>query len=170
MGSAQLLKTFSDLGFYDAPAIRLESNPQPAPATIATPGAAAAGQGNLRISPLQLAVAASTISNNGVMPAPTLLLQVEDPQGGWNDYPPLGEEHLVFTSSISVKAAKAMAHSYLPIWEISSLAFNTDNQPLTWFVGGTQPGAEHPLTIVVLLESKNLTMARSIGRNLLFHE
>lgn len=170
MGSVQLIKTFSDLGFYDAPAIRLESNPQAAPATIATPGAAAAGQGDLRVSPLQLAIAASTISNNGVMPAPRLLLQVEDPQGGWDDYPPLGEEHLVFTSSFAVKAAKVMAHSYLPIWEISSLAFNSDNQPLTWFVGGTKPGAEQPLTIVVLLESKNLTLARTIGRNLLFQK
>ena len=154
MGSAKLLETFSTMGFYDAPSIRLESNPQAAPATIATPGAAAAGQGNLRLSPLQLAIAASSISNSGVMPAPRLLLQVEEPQGGWDDYPALGEEHLVFTSSAAKKAAAVFAHPYMPIWEINSLAYNTDNQPLTWYVGGSQPDAEQALTVVVLLESK----------------
>jgi cell division protein FtsI/penicillin-binding protein 2 len=170
LDSAKLLEIFDTLGFYEAPAIRLESNPQKKPATLATPGAAAAGQGELRISPMQMALAACALSNHGQIPAPRFVLDVEDPQGGWDDYPPLGGPKTAFSQINADNIAQIFVHQYLPIWETSSLAYNADDQPLTWYIGGTLPYAEQPLVVVVLLESENLGLARTIGRAMLIYD
>jgi peptidoglycan glycosyltransferase len=170
LGTDVLLNTFQIFGFYNAPSIRLDASAQIAPATIATPGAAAAGQGELRISPMQLALAGTAFSNRGTIPAPQFLLEIENPHGGWDVYPVLSEPSNVFNSTIANKTANALADDQLPIWQTTALAFNGPELPLSWYIGGTLPGAEKPMVVVVLLETNAPGLAQIIGQKLLIVE
>lgn len=167
MGSDVLLELFRNLRFYDPSPIHLTAFQPAIPAVIATPGAAAAGQGALRISPLQLAIAASALSNDGVIPAATIVLDIEDPIQGWDVYPRLTEPLQVFSSDHANSTATLLAGEDRDHWQTIAQAYNGAEQPLTWYVGGTLPGAEKALVVVVLLESDQPVKAEQIGRSLL---
>ncbi|MFC1936134.1 FtsW/RodA/SpoVE family cell cycle protein [Chloroflexota bacterium] len=167
-GGEELLALFQQLGFYTPPEIRLVTAAQAPPLTIATPGKEAIGQGELRLSPLQMALAAATLSNQGQIPAPLLVFMVKSSDDRlWMDYPPMGETVQVYTSGQASVTATALAHPELPLWETTALAFNNPDQPLSWYLGGTLPGAEQPLVVVVLLETGQFERAAFIGRQLL---
>ncbi len=58
---------YAALGFYDTPELRL-------------PAAAASSPGSeLRVSPLQMVLAAATLSSDGIRPAPRLAMAVDTP-------------------------------------------------------------------------------------------
>ena len=72
---------YRSLGLVTAPEIRLAV------------GAPFTGTGitDARVSPLQMAVAAASISNGGIRPAPRIALAVRSPLQGWVVLPQLGE-------------------------------------------------------------------------------
>ncbi|HET6845386.1 MAG TPA: FtsW/RodA/SpoVE family cell cycle protein [Anaerolineales bacterium] len=120
-----------------------------------------------RVSPLQVAVAAAALSNDGVRPAPRMALAVRTPSQGWVVLPPLGQPVQVFSADAAKQAALEYIASDAGLWQWSSSAA-TEKQTLTWYLGGTQPGSQGtPLVAVVLLEDGDSTAATQIGSNLL---
>ncbi|MFN2145888.1 MAG: penicillin-binding transpeptidase domain-containing protein, partial [Anaerolineales bacterium] len=86
LGEEGLTDLYTDLGFYQSPNIRLETANPYIPEGIPTPGITAYGQADILVTPLQLALAATTLTNQGLMPAPAFLINAESPDGGWIAY------------------------------------------------------------------------------------
>ena len=148
-------QTFTTLGFYTTPELRL-------------PVAAASSPGqSLRISPLQMALAASALVDNGLRPAARLAMAVKTPSQGWVVLPPLSQPVQVLSSSLADSATQALMVKGQPLWQWSGMA-GTANKPFAWAIGGTLPAWQGtPLAIVVLLEDADQQWAMYITRQLL---
>jgi cell division protein FtsW (lipid II flippase) len=168
LGEQNLLTLFTQLGFYQAPDVQVEIHSQPAPAELSTPGAAATGQAGLLVSPLQMALAAAALSNQGEMPPAQLVLAIEDANGNWQDVEPNSEPQTALGNVAAMGAAQRLANMDLQIWEYTARASGEHNQPFTWYIAGSLPAAGKPArVVVVLLESYNAAIARSVGRELM---
>jgi cell division protein FtsW (lipid II flippase) len=169
-GDEALLALFNDVGFYNAPAVRVESFSTEVPTNISRPGLAAIGQSDLLLSPLQMALAASTLSNSGVFPAPQLALALQEISGGWLDLPPLADPQLALNASLASASAQTLASETLPIWQHTGRGYGNDDQVVIWYLAGTLPGQAPEggsLTIAILLEKDEAALARAIGQRLL---
>jgi cell division protein FtsW (lipid II flippase) len=116
-------------------------------------------------SPLQVAIAAASLSNNGNMPAPRLALSYRSPVGEWIILPPLGTT----SELLSPTEADALAANYqlpdLPTWQIIS---TPSGENLTWYLSGTVPGSANiPLALALVLEEKDAVLAEQIGQAVL---
>ncbi|MCB9135071.1 MAG: FtsW/RodA/SpoVE family cell cycle protein, partial [Anaerolineales bacterium] len=168
LGDDSLLNLFQTLGLYTPPAIRLPASSDPTPTKIANPALAALGT-DLHLSPLQVALAMATLSNNGVRPAPRLALAYHLPKSGWMLLPPLGGQETVFSDTAAQLTAKSLTATNLSIWESLALIENPKaDAAFTWFVGGTLPDWEGaPVVVVVLLEKADVELAKEIGEGML---
>jgi cell division protein FtsW (lipid II flippase) len=169
MDNQTLKDLYSRLGFYTAPALKLPvAQPAALPAVISDPAGYALGQENLTISPMQMALAAASLSNQGVMPSPRLVLGVKTNPGGWSMLPaentPLQQ---VFTSQSTAQTIQTLAQANQKIWRSLGLAQSGKDKVATWYIGGTLPGWQGaPLAVVVLLEENNPVLADQIGQGL----
>jgi cell division protein FtsW (lipid II flippase) len=157
MGQFDAARLYRQLGFYARPQVRLP---------VASPSPDGSVQ-DLRISPLQMTLAAAALSSSGGEPAPRIALAVDTPQGGWIVLPALGDRSSVFSPESADQTASGLAQAGHLYWEWISTA-GTDSQPLTWYIGGTLPhwqGA--PLALGIVLEAWNIPAARQIGDRLL---
>ena len=166
LGADELENLFLKLGFYDSPNIPLELSPPFIPEGITSPSKTSIGQGDTLITPLQMALAATTISNQGIRPYPKILLASED-QGIWVtnqvEYQPVS----VFSQSTANKTAEILKENSLPIWETTAFALTETGTPITWYIGGSLPEGDLKYTIVVTLEREDVNLARIIGQRLL---
>lgn len=152
---ADLEKLYAALGFYLEPQVRLPVVQASAPGGV------------LRVSPLQMAIAASAVSNKGIRPTPRLAIAVRTPAQGWIILPPLGEPEEVFTPARAKQVVDAYTHSGALFWQFATLA-GTSSEPVAWFVGGTPTAWQGtPVVAVVLLEENNPLLAEYIGLELL---
>ena len=150
-----LASLYANLGFYAAPQLRL-------PAGIASSAAAEP----LRVSPLQMAVAASTFSNGGVRPAPRIALAVDTPAQGWVVLSTLTEPAQVFTPESTVSIIEALTLPDSIQWTLTGAA-REKQKTFRWFITGTPTDWQgSPLTLVVLLEEDNRALAAMIAMNL----
>jgi cell division protein FtsW (lipid II flippase) len=153
----QVRVLFRDLGFYSSPEARL-------PSAIASPDGELE---NLRLSPLQMAVAAACLSHDGIRPAARIALAVKTPMQGWVVLPALGRSEQVFAPDLILAAMDQLAVPGRPYWQWTSTG-RADEKPVTWFVAGTLPNWQGtPLTIVVVVEENQSSAARLIGQGLL---
>jgi cell division protein FtsW (lipid II flippase) len=154
---AQQIGLFNHLGFFETPQVRM-------PVIAATPQSDA---NKLLVSPLQMAVAASTLSNHGTRPTPRIALAVNTPQQGWVVLPALGEPFEAIPPSAADEAAQSLLAAGKPYWEFVGQA-RQGNSIITWYLAGTLPDWQGtPLTVVVTLEESNIYLAKQIGRELL---
>jgi cell division protein FtsI/penicillin-binding protein 2 len=170
LGGERLLGLFNSLGLYTPPSLPLDLHAQELPTSIERPGAAAAGQDELRVSPLQMAYAAATLSHFGQLPGEYLVLEIEQTGGGWLELPANSEPIQAIHSTFALATAQNLANASLPIWEVTGRAFGDEGQIYTWYLAGTLPGESEgglERCIVVLLESDNPALARSVGQTLL---
>lgn len=148
---------YQELGLHSAPRLRL-------PVSAPTEGT---GITDALASPLQMAVAAATLSNEGMRPAPRIALAVNTPRQGWVFLPPLGETTAVFPPENAVPVARRYTAAGSLFWQWSVTA-SSAGQTLTWYLAGTQPGWQGiPLAAVVLLENANAAAATRIGSDLM---
>jgi anti-sigma-K factor RskA len=114
-----------------------------------------------------MAIAASTLSNEGIRPHPRIALAVNTPSEGWVVLPALGQPQTVFSAEA---AGSAAAHYGVPgtaIWQWRTTAASP-RQVLTWYIAGTLPGWQGtPLVVVVLLEDADVAAATDIGTALM---
>lgn len=145
----QLYETF---GFYTEPQLRMPV------ATVSTSII------NIRISPLQMALATAAISNNGIRPPARIALAVNTPQQGWVILPALDKPKESIPGPFAREAALALAGDN-PYWSFTSA---TKDPALTWHLAGTLPDWNGtPLALVVVLEEDTKMLAEEIGNELI---
>lgn len=142
---------FAPLQIDPTPPLRLQL---PMPTQGASPG----------YSPLQMALAAATVSAGGVRPAPQLVAAVNTPLAGWVPLEPLAATVQALDPLQAESIAARYAYSELPVWGNTELIVREGRVTLTWFLGGTLPGGNLPAYVVaVVLEEENPTLAEQIG-------
>ncbi len=154
----QKIDLFDKLGFYTAPQIRM-------PVASATPRGKI---DSLRISPLQMAVAAGTLSNHGIRVGPRIALAVDTSQQGWVILPALGQSTEALNAQQADHTANQLAIQNQPFWGWSG-AGNTGADFFTWYLSGTLPNRNGtPLAAVVVLEGNSSpALSQNIGNQLL---
>ena len=98
------------LGLYNTPELRL---PVALALTPAQP---------LRLSPLQVALAAAALSHDGIRPAPRLVMAVNTPAQGWVVLPSLSNAVQVLPVDTAISATQSRMVTNQPFWQWSGLA------------------------------------------------
>jgi membrane peptidoglycan carboxypeptidase len=168
LGSQRVLDLYNDLGLYSSPSLRLPTDSSPAPLEFSDQELAYLGLDEVKVNPLQLALAAATLSNGGVRPAPRLATAVNSPVAGWITLPTLSESVRVFSNETADATALGLQATNLPIWQTIAVVPNGPDETVTWYIAGTPPNwGGTPLTLVILLESDDPTTAESIGQEII---
>ncbi|HEX8990945.1 MAG TPA: FtsW/RodA/SpoVE family cell cycle protein [Anaerolineales bacterium] len=148
---------YKELGLYTVPDLRMAV----AKASVADDLSA------LRITPLQMALAASVLSNGGVLPAARIALAVDTPQAGWIVLPALERSHAAMPANVANRIANQLAVPDRPYWRWGGAA-QSSQEADTWFIAGTLPGWKAvPLAVAVLLEESEPMTAQRIGQALI---
>jgi cell division protein FtsW (lipid II flippase) len=157
----QLLDLYQNLGFFTAPRLHLPV----AQATLPDPPDPTA---NFTISPLQMAMAASALTNEGVLPGPRIVNAIQDPEDGWNTLAKLQSNATVFQTNAINQVSQMLQVPNTPYWQVLSIITRENNQPITWYIAGTiQNWQGQPVTVVVVLELEAPEIALSIGKTLI---
>ena len=179
LGTEELSRLFSEAGFFEAPQLDLPTLSQNAPASLSDADQAALGifgtssepSASLRVSPLQMSLAAAALSNQGERPVPRLVSAVNTPQAGWVILPSEEEAEMLLSSEAANAAAEQLVIPGTPFWmSVARVPNGTDpGAPVfTWVTGGTTsawPGS--PLALAFVLEEDNPALAFDIGLQLL---
>lgn len=164
--SDQLDRLYRSLGFHDAPQINLPVAEALADTNLEEITSAVVVNEKLRISPLQMALAASAMTNQGEMHAPWLAAAVNTPHQGWVVLPSAYSKRLLDMTHLSDSISTLAGEGSL-FWQTTALAYSAD-EPLTWFVGGTVPDwSGAPLAVALIIEEDNPRLARTIGESVL---
>ena len=179
----QLINLLEGLGFYTAPVFPVETLSSAKPDSVADAYSYITGtkpnsgeQPSLRVSPLQMALAAATLGNNGEQPVPRLVLSVDTPQSGWVMLPANAEPQQRLETLAASNVTEALQDEELPIWQVVAAQNNDVNTAIednssmtgfTWYLGSTtQEWSGAPLAMAVLLEENNPSLAKDIGRSI----
>jgi len=151
------LNLYQVLGFYTSPDLRLPVAPAAHPTE------------DLRISPLQMALAVAALSNEGIRPPARLAMAVKTPQQGWVILPALSDPVQALPAESIAESINQFLVSNQPYWEYASSPWDdSENRSLTWYMAGTLIDWQGtPLVVTILLEEHNTNLAREIGQSLL---
>ena len=127
------------------------------------------------VTPLEIAFAAASLSNQGTRPAARLALSYQHPEQGWLIFPPLGSAARLLSQNETAAILNDFQTENLPIWQIISVP---TEEELTWYLGGSIPATlpqtqtndtrqGFPVTLILVLEEENLPLAEEIGRAVL---
>jgi cell division protein FtsW (lipid II flippase) len=158
---------YRTLGLFSQPRLHLPvaeaSTPEP------TDGEALyRGEGQFAISPLQMVMAASTITNQGILPGPRIVNAVQDPIDGFNTLPRLQSNTEVLPASASNQVNELLRVTNLPYWQMIAVTIAERSEPITWFIAGTTTDWQgQPITVVLVLEQRAPELAEVIGRTLI---
>ena len=120
------------------------------------------------LSPLQAALIAGALSNNGQRAAPMLVSAVNTPTAGWVLLPALGTSVEALSPETAAARVSSMEQPSARTWDHTQVVQPDTGQPVTWFVGGTQPGwSGTPLALALVLEEDDPAAAQEIGRQIL---
>jgi hypothetical protein len=178
LGSQNLLSFYQELGLFDAPQIRLPTASTSVEevgfifsnsASLAALGINSQnGSAALKISPLQAAIVASTLSNSGTRPAPQIALAVDNPESGWEFLPPLSTPSRALTPQAVRQAADDLSITDLPIWESVSYGYDPGHLTVSWYIAGTLPDWQGiPLGLALVIEAQDAALALEIGRSIM---
>ncbi|MDD5468415.1 MAG: FtsW/RodA/SpoVE family cell cycle protein [Anaerolineales bacterium] len=135
---------------------------------LLSPELPSAGNQDKHLSPLQAALLAAAISQQGLRPAPLLVSAVNTPSAGWVVLPQ-GEKPLQWLEAAQATAlAASLAQAEGSIWQATSVDEGSAGELITWYLGGALPdwgGASY--AVAVLLEEKDPNLAAEIGASLL---
>lgn len=161
LGARALDQLFSDFRLFEAPSISIPTTASARPDLSAEASIAAIGQGSLTLTPLHLGLVTAAIARDGEMPAPQLLLAVQDQQGEWQPVEPSSHPiaAIMPEAADQVKALMRGGHS------AAALA-GVEGKTLAWF-SGFAPSDDSRYVVAVLLEDGDVEGAARIGRELL---
>jgi cell division protein FtsI/penicillin-binding protein 2 len=176
----ELISLLEKLGLFTSPIIPIETLSSSKPDSLEDIPGYLSDLGNpangnfLKVSPLQMALAASGLSNAGIRPAPRLVMAVNTPQSGWVMLPGTSEPEEMLPGSDANATASSLADDQLPIWQVVSsgdegVGNSWEAKPgYSWFIGGTLPEWPGvPLAIAVLLEEEDPQRVLEMGQALL---
>ncbi len=167
IGEAGLLSLFTRVGFFSTPRFELHAASQSAPASISDPVQAALGRSDLRVSPLQVALAAAGLSAGGLRPAPRIAISVNTPDRGWIVLPYQGEAFQEYRDP-QPSIIESLAAPGDPYWQSLAQVPNGPGGPVTWLVGGTLPDWQGtPYALALVIESGDVDLAQKIAKSVL---
>ena len=147
---------YKKLGLFEVPSINMPVSADDENASLQ----------NLKISPLQMSIAAAALSYDGIAPSPRIATAVNTPEQGWVVLPALSQPVEVIQASAANEAALSFIMEGKPYWSHIGLA-SVDETNVTWLLAGTLPDWRGtPLALIVTLEEKNVFLAESIGESL----
>jgi len=121
----------------------------------------------MHITPLQMALASSALSNHGIIPAARITLAVNTPEKGWLSLPALETPIAAIQPSAGDEAALSHLVDSQAYWQYIGHA-KEKSAFFTWYIGGTPPNWQAtPLAIVVVVEENNVRLAQQVGQELL---
>lgn len=165
IGARNIERIYEALGFFSIPDLPLE---MAASRVVSVKDArlAALGQEDLLVTPLQMAIAAATLTNEGKRPEPQIISAVLTPTQGWVSFPSQPATETNLAAGIS-KVLDAIAIETTQTWETTAVIRN-DQTSLTWYLGGSLPGtASKNFALAVIIEANDAQLARQIGQTLL---
>lgn len=159
-----VLQTF---GLYDPPVLRLPVAPASTVAFDQDLQQFAIGQADLRVSPLQMAMAAGSLNSPGQLPAPRIALAVNTPVSGWVVLPPLGTPAETVSGFAAQQTAEMLGQSVQPYWHTIASARSGEDK-ITWYLAATLPEWNgSPLAMALVLESDDPQLTLQIGEALM---
>ncbi len=166
-----LRSLYEGLGFFSAPQILLPTGQATAADTLdlLDPVPFTAGDGAVfRLSPLQIALAAASLSTEGLRPTPRLAMAYLSPAGMWTAIPPTGQPTQALPAAAARQVSRQLEDPQLRIWQVSAIASDDQGGSNIWYVAGTPPNRTGPpLVMVLLLEANDPKAAVSIGQALM---
>jgi peptidoglycan glycosyltransferase len=167
LGAARLGTALSDFGLLQPPQFALPT----AGADIGLPFDAdtlwltAVGQSNLTVTPLQMALVAAALANNGQMPALRIVEALRSPGGMWREVTPTSYPHGVISRDnalliaslmdreVRTGAAQTAAVSGYHIYGHAGLAVSGPEPTYSaWFIGFAENRSGAPISVAVILE------------------
>lgn len=168
MDESGVSSLYQKLGFYDTPVLPLPQATLHNKTNAVNLDNYILGQEGLSVTPLQMALAAATLSNQGERPAPRLATAVDTSQQGWIILTNNNQSVQALPISQAASAAEELAAGTEPFWQAVGSAQNGPGKIVTWAIGGTLPGWKGaPIAITVLLEQDNPILAKRIAETLL---
>jgi cell division protein FtsI/penicillin-binding protein 2 len=181
MTSQELIDLFDHLRLYSAPSFPVETLSSNKPDAITDLPAYITGQKlnsgtgtQFQVTPLQMALAAASFSNQGTLPTPRLVMSVDTPQSGWVTLPLTSQEQPALPVVNANQVAGGLESADMPIWQVvaadkgnSSIAVetNANYSGYSWYLGGTSPEWQGvPLALAVVLEENDPQQVQEIGR------
>jgi cell division protein FtsW (lipid II flippase) len=165
-GSAWLLEAYDAFGFTDEISIRMATAAAPSideSLMSAQVDLAGIGQGQLILTPIQLARAFAAIASDGTLPPLKMLQSVRDPSGRWVTQDALGIEELVISPTTARRIMDASQLFQDGVRGYSSSAITgPEGQTSSWFMGSDVDGR----ILVILLEDGSTTLAESLAQEL----
>jgi cell division protein FtsW (lipid II flippase) len=120
------------------------------------------------LSPLQVALLAAVLTDQGVQPAPLFVVAVDIPQTGWVLLPALETARQVLSADQAREMVAAAGVENTNIWQGVWEVPIPNKAGVTWYIAGTLPGWDGiPLAVALLLEQEDLALAQSIGQAML---
>jgi cell division protein FtsW (lipid II flippase) len=168
LDAGALVNLLTHLGFYNAPALALPVTQPLTPPVVTNIDQYAIGQEGLSVTPLQIVLAAASLSSGGFLPSPRLATGLKTGAGDWVLFPGDNTPAVqVFTPDQARQVCQALVQSDQLTWLGLGLAQNGADQTITWAISGTLPGWQGvPLALVVLLEENNPVLAQRISQEL----
>ncbi|HOH19831.1 MAG TPA: FtsW/RodA/SpoVE family cell cycle protein [Anaerolineaceae bacterium] len=164
-GKEGMINLIKRLGFSEAPQFDLLTAIPEIPGTDDTPTTFLEQPESLKVSPLQVALAAASLQNQGNRPAPRLAIAVNTGSQGWVALP-VGSTFQVYSAS-PTRVIRALQMGSMPAWEVVSTTTGA-NEPVSWWIGGALPEwTGVPFTIVVAIEEENAAKVQRIGQDFL---
>ena len=163
----QILDALEDFGLFSEPALYLNVADAALPETENLKTFLLENN-TLTVTPLQMALAASAITNGGTLSGARIVNAYLSPDETWMTIPKLGTSTQVLPSETAELTSQFIKVPDLPYWQTMGTQFSVEGDPNTWFIAGTTsdwPG--QPITIVVLLETNSIDLAQNIGQSLL---
>ena len=166
IGLEKLKNLYQQLGLLETPDVPLESAKPISAMMLTDLKNVSLGNGAIRVTPLQMALAAATLSGNGDRPSPTLTQAVLTPHQGWVILP-ASESKPALSPDIVEETVMELTNPGSPLWSSLGNAI-TEQGEITWYLSGTLPGwKDTPLALALVLEEDNPLLARQIGNKLL---
>lgn len=164
IGINPLYVVYQSLGFFTSPRLHLPV----AEAVVPDLTDLTHGEESFRVSPLQMAMAASALTNFGLLPGPRLLNAYQDPGGNWITLPKLQTNQNVMEANTANMVNHLLKVTDLPYWQVISVVSGDNASPITWFLAGTTiEWRGQPFIAVVLLEDNAPGLAETIGQSLI---
>jgi len=165
-GSADLLELYGDLGFFTEPSLNLTVADAETASIIYSTGAG--GELPVNISPLQMSLAASALTNEGILPTPRIVNSYQDPDGEWVALPKASASVQALSSEDAAEITALLQVPDFPYWSITATAITEEGETITWFLAGTTADWQgQPLSLVIVLENSNPETAAWIGSTLM---
>lgn len=165
IGAENIEGIYRTLGFTVTPELPMESTANQ-DATVQDASLAALGQENLRVTPLQMAIAAAALTNQGSRPEPQIISAVLTPLQGWMPFPAVPGTTTMLEKG-AVKAMDALSVPETETWETTAVITNSETS-LTWYLSGTLPrSTSRSFALALVLEEDLPLLAKEIGQSLL---